>query len=830
MRRAPLGLLAGAALLAAPPLAIAQARPAPEAGPSAARAQALDQAAGWRDALEAHRAPSLPTPTDTESAILILRGTPAASAPAAERAAAAARASARQDALVPVLENLGATVTARYRVLIDAVAVRVPSGRLESLAALPGVAAVVPVTFLAPARAVAAAPGAPADPAAAPDALPAAGRPLHLALIDAGIDPAHPWLGGGVGPTFPVIGGADLVDGDADPRADPADASQAHGTQMASIVLRSTALAGIEPARVPRLLAYRVVAPEVVGGRLRPLARSDRVLAALERAVDPDGDGDTADAAEVILLGLAAGFPGGGTDPLARAVGAADRLGATVVAPAGNEGPTFARPGSVGALAAVPTVIAVGGASAGAGPRTADAQVRVGAAAAVLGGLPLMGPAPEAGARPGVILRTASGTASGEAPEDYRGADGASLVRGAVAVVARGGGSIADKAAQAAAAGASALAVWDEGGPSTFAAVPGDAGLPIPVVGLGASQGAALARAATLEPGLTVELRPRPVAADAVRVASFSSWGPTADGRQKPDLVAPAVARESAWPGVGADGRARTATLTGTSAAAAEVAALAVRLRIDGPGLGPRAVRSLLVQAARPLPGVSWQRQGAGVASAPVAAPALRVEPAIVATRPTRAGAIARVVLSDLSGAPGRYRIALAGTGGRATPATASVSARGRTVIVLRLPERGSAGRLVVRDAGGALAAVARVGPARPARTPPDALGRPEVRVQAGLAEVLVRLGVRRRVDQRVRAATLRGVRLALVPAAGGAPLPVAGAKQDGAWPAGTYRFLVVRRRASGLDVAPGAYRLRVTARGVDGRVLRRESRVFTLR
>ena len=97
-----------------------------------------------------------------------------------------------------------------------------------------------------------------------------------------------------MGPTFPIIGGADLVDGDADPRADGADpALEAHGTQMASIVLRSEALQGPPAGRGPapaRPTAWSP--PEAVGGRMRPLARSDRVLAALERAVDPDGDGD----------------------------------------------------------------------------------------------------------------------------------------------------------------------------------------------------------------------------------------------------------------------------------------------------------------------------------------------------------------------------------------------------------------------------------------------------------------------------------------------------------------------------------------------------------
>jgi Subtilase family/PA domain len=825
MRAIPRAALiaAGAALLTAP------AAMAATADPTAARAQALDAAAGWRDVLEAHRAPPLPTPSDTESAILMLSG-PAASATApGDRARAAAAVEQRQRRLVPVLESLGATVTFRYRVLIDAVAVRVPAGRLEALAALPEVTAVVSVSFLAPAQVAGGAPQGVAPDDAAPPPPPAAGgRPLHVALIDAGIDPSHPWLGGGMGPTFPIIGGADLVDGDDDPRATgPMDA---HGTEMASLLLRSPALAGLPPDRVPRLLAYRVVSPEPVGGRLRPLARSDRVLAALERAVDPDGDGATADGAEVILLGVAGGFEGAGVDPVAQALAAADRVGATVVAPAGNDGPTFARPGSVGGPAAAPTVIAVGGVSAGRTPRLADIEARVGPAAARLGPLPLMGPDPAAQPLPLVILRSPVGLASGDAPADYRDAAGASRVRGAVAVVARGGGSIADKAAQAAAAGAAALAVWDEGGPSSFPAVAGDAGMAIPVVGLGSRQGAALAHLAGLEPGFTVALRQRPVLPAPVAVASFSSWGPTVEGRQKPDLVAPAVAQPAAWPGAGPGGEPLTETLTGTSAAAASVAALAVRLRVDRPDLGPRAVHSLLLQAARPLPGVAWQRQGAGLAEAP-GSPALRVEPPIVATRARRGGAEARIVLADLTGTAGRYRVSLA-TGAGDTPLTgAAVPAAGRTRLVLRLPARGASGRLVVRDAAsGAVAAVAPLGPSRPARTPPDTLGRPQVRLSAGLAEVLLRLGTRRRVDARVRGAEVHRVRLALLPVAGGAPVPVAGAKEEGSWPAGTYRFLVARRGGSGLDVSPGAYRLRVTARGPDGRPLRTVSRRFTLR
>jgi Subtilase family len=840
-RRPPLAL-GVAAVLAATPAALAAQTTAPAPGgvpaapaadAAAIRSAALDAAAGWRDSLEARRAPQLPTPGDTESAILLLRDPPAAAADAEGRAAAARAVTEGQDALAPVLASLGATVTFRSRVLVNAVGVRLPSGRLESLAGLPEVAAVVPVAFLAPAQAGPGAAPSRLPAAAAPARRPAGGAPpAHIALIDAGIDATHPWLGGGIGPTFTVIGGEDLIDRDGDPSSDPADpAAEAHGTQMASLVLRSPALADLPPERAPRLLAYRVVAREAVGGRLRPLARTDRVLAALERAVDPNGDGDTADAAQVILMGLAAGFDGGGVDPVARALVAADRVGSTVVVPAGNDGPTYARPGAVGGPAAAPTAIAVGGLSAPLAPRTADLEAILGPASARLGPLPLMGPDPDGAALPVVLLRAPDGLGTGDAPEQYRGPDGASLVTGALAVAARGGGTIAEKAAQAAAAGAAALAVWDVAGPAGFPAVPDGGGLALPVVGMGSRQGQALAGLAADRPELTVALRPGALS-DAPRViASFSSWGPTADGRQKPDLVAPGVARAAAWPGRGPGGAPREAALTGTSAAAAEVAARALRLRIDRPGLGPRAVHSLLVQAAVPLDGMSAQRQGAGVLQPP-GEPALRVDPPIVASRPARGGAVARVVLADLSGRSARYAVSLRTDSGEAPlgGGVARLRAGGRAELTLRLPEADASGTLVVRPAGGGdVAARAPVLPARPARTPADALSDPQIRADSGLAEVLVRVGMLRRQDARVRSVRLHGLRLELVPEGGGAVQPVAGTKQAWAWPAGTYRYLVARRLASGLDVAPGTYRVRVSARGPDGAVLRRESGPFRL-
>ena len=76
----------------------------------------------------------------------------------------------------------------------------------------------------------------------------------------------------------------------------------------------------------------------------------------------------------------------------------------------------------------------------------------------------------------------------------------------------------------------------------------------------------------------------------------------------------------------------------------------------------------------------------------------------------------------------------------------------------------------------------------------------------------------------------LHGVAMELVPAAGGDALSIAGAKQSGAWAPGTYRFLVARRLASGLQAPAGEYRLRVRAEGPDGTGLASTSAPFTLR
>ncbi len=75
---------------------------------------------------------------------------------------------------------------------------------------------------------------------------------------------------------------------------------------------------------------------------------SDTLIAGLERAVDPDGDGAVDDAVRVALVGVNAPYAGFGDSPEAQAVRGAGKLGTLVVAPAGNEGPARPPNGVVG--------------------------------------------------------------------------------------------------------------------------------------------------------------------------------------------------------------------------------------------------------------------------------------------------------------------------------------------------------------------------------------------------------------------------------------------------------------------------------------------------
>ncbi len=148
------------------------------------------------------------------------------------------------------------------------------------------------------------------------------GQGVTIAIIDTGIDYRHPDLGGCFGPGCKVIGGFDFVNGDEDPLDD-----NGHGTHVAGIAAANGDVRGVAPDA--HLLAYKVL--DANGNGFNSI-----VIAAIERAVDPDGNPLTDNAVDVINMSL--GSDEGSTGPLAVAANRAMDAGIVVVAAAGNYG------------------------------------------------------------------------------------------------------------------------------------------------------------------------------------------------------------------------------------------------------------------------------------------------------------------------------------------------------------------------------------------------------------------------------------------------------------------------------------------------------------
>jgi subtilisin family serine protease len=149
------------------------------------------------------------------------------------------------------------------------------------------------------------------------------GKGVTVAIIDTGIDYTHPALGGGFGPGFKVTGGWDFVNNDADPFDD-----NGHGTHVSGIVAgQSDTLTGVAPDVT--LVAYKVLGANGGGS-------DSNVIAAIERAADPNGDGNTNDHVDVANLSLGGG--GNPDDPTCVAIDNATAAGVTFAIAAGNNG------------------------------------------------------------------------------------------------------------------------------------------------------------------------------------------------------------------------------------------------------------------------------------------------------------------------------------------------------------------------------------------------------------------------------------------------------------------------------------------------------------
>jgi subtilisin family serine protease len=541
--------------------------------------------------------------------------------------------------------GIGYTEGRRFRALWNGLTVRVTAKGVSKLRALAGVQAVYPVAIVKREQ-VETSPGNVSDLVTAlamtgadvaQTELGLTGRGVRVAVIDTGIDYDHPDLGGCFGRGCRVSKGFDLV-GDAF-NADPAspaynpvatpdpnpDDCDGHGTHVSGIIGANGTLKGVAPGVT--FHAYRVF------GCDGPTT-ADVMLDAMERAFD--GGADVVN----MSIGSALQWP---QYPTAQAANRLVRRGVVVVASIGNEGArglyAASAPGvgkdvigvasfdnthtTLPAFTVSPDARRVGYSSAAGAPQ-----------APVTGSLPL--------------ARTGTPTT----PNDACVPLPPGSLTGRAALVRRGACGFAVKAANAQAAGAAGVILYNNAAGRLNITVAGPVAIVIPVVAITASDGLVLdGRIAAGPTDLTWSslLVSEPQATGGL-ISSFSSYGVAPDLSFKPDLGAPGGSVRSTLPleqgGYG--------NLSGTSMSSPHVAGAVALLLQARPHASPADVLTRLQNNATPRP---WwgapalgyldnvHRQGAGLLAVDdaIRAEAL-VSPSTLALGEIESGSVRRVL------------------------------------------------------------------------------------------------------------------------------------------------------------------------------------------
>jgi hypothetical protein len=440
------------------------------------------------------------------------------------------------------------------------------------------------------------------------------GRGVMIALLDTGVDRLHEYLRGHVQSGIDIVGN----DPEASAAPNPVNRSELerHGTQLAGIIVGPAAFGGVAPGA--SILPIRVAGwQRDTSGAYQVYGRTDQLIAGLERAVDPNDDGDAHDAARIALIGVSAPLAGFDDSPEARAVSGAAALDTLVVAPAGNDGSAGQVQGSIGSPGGASDALTVGALDLRQKSENVRVVIRSGLDVIFDRAVSLGGSAAPKMAlsrslvRPRVVEATTGGLEPALDLSRFFDSKGYSLVAGKAALVPAGddprGG-----ARNAGLAGASAVVLYGTSLPSGALGL--DENVTVPVVSVPAHVGeeasVRLSEGEKLEVSIGKPFSvPNP---DTGEIAPFSSQGLSFSGEIKPNLVAPGVGIATADAGTTDEGFPAFATISGSSAAAAVVAGAAALLTQARPDLSELELRSLLATSARPLERYPLTAQGAG--------------------------------------------------------------------------------------------------------------------------------------------------------------------------------------------------------------------------
>jgi subtilisin family serine protease len=568
------------------------------------------------------------------------------------RALSAAK--AEKDSFRKAAAAAGVRYTERraYHSLFNGFSVEVSPAERAKLLRLPGVKAVYPVSVIQAPPTTRFNGGSAPDLATAvkmtgadiaQNSLGLTGAGVKVAVMDTGIDIDHPDLGGnGVPGTTPfpsarIVAGWDFV-GDAynaddtspsyNPVPNPGprpDDCNGHGSHVAGIIGANGKVKGVAPGVT--FGAYRVFGCE-------GSTSSDIMLAAMERALD--------DGMNVINISIGSAFQW----PDYPTAKAADRLvkkGMVVVTSFGNSGANGLYSGSAPGVGAK----AIAAASFE-NTHITLSTFKVSPDNTSIGYSPATGSPnpPTSGSAPMARTGTVSSTA------DACAALPAGSLAGQVALVRRGGCTFYTKAANAQAAGAIAVVLYNNTTGRISPTVAGTPAITVPVVAISDTEGALIDGRLAAGPVMLTWTNlsgsfPNPLANT---ISSFSSYGLAPDLSLKPNIGAPGGMIYSTYPLE----QGGYATLSGTSMASPHVAGAAALLLQAKPKLKPAQVKTRLQNAADPKnwwgnPALGFldnvHRQGAGMLDIPGAVMArLTVEPSELALGESEGGPAVRML------------------------------------------------------------------------------------------------------------------------------------------------------------------------------------------